>query len=82
MKLKEMKHICFDEGLQEQDLLISFLMKIIPKKEIDSQYYEYSINEGQLAEWVKRFKSGNPIKEMTKEEKKKFIAIIFHKLED
>jgi hypothetical protein len=76
MKLQKIRYICFEEGLKEQDLLIDFLMKAIPKVEVDYQYYEYDIDEGTLINWIKRFQSGNPIKEMNQTEKKKLVSII------
>jgi hypothetical protein len=82
MKLKKIRQVCYDEGLAEQDLLIDFLIKAIPKKEVSYQFYEYDIDEGTLNIWIKRFKSGNPIKEMNETEKKKFISVIIHNLNE
>lgn len=82
MKLQKIRHTCFEEGLKEQDLLVDFLVKVTPKIEVDYKYYEFDIDAGTLMEWIKRFKSGNPIKEMNQTEKKKFISVIIHNLED
>ena len=76
MKSKRIEQLCFENELQEPDLLISFIIKITSKKEFDYQQYEYDITEDDFKEWIKRFKSGNPVRFMTRDEAKSFIAIL------
>jgi len=82
MKIKEIEHLCFENNLLEFDLLIDFIKRITEKKEITYQKYEFDINKEDVLIWIKRFKSGNPIKEMNQTEKKKLISVIIHKLDN
>lgn len=82
MKQRKMEQICFDNSLLEFDLLIDFIKRITEKKEVTYQHYEFDIEECEFIKWIRRFKSGNPIKEMNQTEKKKLISVIIHNLED
>ena len=82
MKIKKMEQLCFENDLKEFDLLIHFIERIIEKKEVTYQHYEFDIKEDEFIEWIKRFKSGNPIKYMIQIEKAKFIAVIIRRLDD
>lgn len=82
MKLKKMEQLCFENNLYEFDLLIYFIEKITDKKEISYHHYEFGITEENFIEWIKRFKSGNPIKEMNQMEITKFISIVMRYLRE
>lgn len=82
MKQRRMEQICFEKGLKEFNLLIDFIKRISERKEVTYQFYELDISEDKFKEWIKRFKSGNPIKEMNQTEKKKFISVIISRLDD
>ena len=82
MKNRKMEQLCCENNLLEFDLLIDFIKRITEKKEVTYQHYEFDINEDEFIEWIKRFKSGNPIKEMNQSEKKKFISLIISRLDD
>lgn len=76
MKLRKMQQLCFENGLKEFDLLLDFIKLITEKKEITWNIYEFDIDETEFYVWVKRFKSGNPVKFMNKNEVKSFISIL------
>ena len=76
MKLRKMQQLCFENDLSETHLLIQFITKIFPKREFSYQQYEYDITENEFEKWIKRFRSGNPVHFMTKDEIRSFVAVI------
>ena len=82
MKFRRMEQLCYENDLIEFDLMIDFIKRITEKKEITYQRYEFDIEEDDFIEWVKRFKSGNPVKFMNQTEKKKFISVVIKMLDD
>jgi len=82
MKLRQIRQHCFECDLREQDLLIDFIKRIKEKKEITYQEYEFDISLAELDYYIDAFKSGNPFKSMNKTEKKKYISVLIHLLDD
>lgn len=82
MKQRKMEQLCFEGGISHPDLLIDFIKRITEKIETSYEHYEFDINEENFKRWIRRFLSGNLIYKMNPTEKKKFIAIIIHKLDE
>ena len=76
MKSRKMRELCFENKLQIHSLLIEFIEKITEKKVDYYKKIEWNITEQQFIKWIERFKSGNPINFMTKDEIKSFVAVI------
>lgn len=82
MKIKRIEQICFENELPFSNLLIEFIKRITDK---NKDYYgkiDWIITEPDLIKWVVVFKSGDPVRLMSQTEKKKFISVIIHMLED
>ena len=80
MKSRKMRELCFENKLQIHSLLIEFIEKITYKTIDFYGKTDWNITEQQFIKWIERFKSGNPINFMTKDEAKSFVAVIMRSI--